>query len=88
MSAQPPGKPKARPGRGFGWWGRQHPKARAQRLEMLMGILGFFTAVAFIVTVVAELRGEDALQEALVLLGFAVVFGWTFLAWRRYSDYH
>lgn len=49
-----------------------HPKARAQRLEMVVGILGFFTAVAFIVTVVAELRGQPALRPALVLAAFVV----------------
>lgn len=50
-----------------------HPRARAQRLEMVIGILGFFTAVAFIVTVVAEVRGQPALRPALVLAGFVVV---------------
>jgi predicted branched-subunit amino acid permease len=50
-----------------------HPRARAQRLEMAIGILGFFTVVAFIVTVVAELRGQPALRPALVLACFAVV---------------
>ena len=60
-----------------------HPRARAQRLEMVIGILGFFTAVAFVVTVVAELRGELALREALVLLGFVVLLGLAILARRR-----
>jgi hypothetical protein len=60
-----------------------HPRARAQRLEMVIGILGFFTAVAFVVTVVAELRGELALREALVLLGFAVLLGLAIYARRR-----
>lgn len=50
-----------------------HPRARAQRLEMVIGILGFFTAVAFILTVVAEIRGQPALRPALVLAGFAAV---------------
>jgi hypothetical protein len=40
---------------------------------MVIGILGFFTAVAFIVTVVAEVRGQPALRPALVLAGFVVV---------------
>jgi hypothetical protein len=39
---------------------------------MVVGILGFFTAVAFIVTVVAELRGQPALRPALVLAAFVV----------------
>ncbi len=53
--------------------GGMHPRAKAQRLEMLIGILGFFTVVAFTVAVVAELRGQPALRPALVLLGFVVV---------------
>jgi len=49
-----------------------HPRAKAQRLEMLIGILGFFTVVAFVVAVVAELRGQPALRPALALLAFVV----------------
>jgi hypothetical protein len=60
-----------------------HPRARAQRLEMIIGILGFFTAVAFVVAVVAELRGEPALRPALVLLGFVVLLGLAIRARRR-----
>jgi uncharacterized membrane protein len=59
-----------------------HPKARAQRIEMLIGVLGFFTAVAFIETVVLELRGKEALRSALVLLGFVVLLGLA-IRWRR-----
>ena len=63
---------------------RMHPRARAQRLEMLIGILGFFTAVAFVVAVVAEVRGQAALREALVLLFFALLLGLAIRARRRY----
>ena len=59
-----------------------HPRAKAQRLEMLIGVLGFFTAVAFIDTVVLELRGREALRSALVLLGFVVLLGLA-IRWRR-----
>jgi uncharacterized membrane protein len=59
-----------------------HPRARAQRIEMLIGVLGFFTAVAFIETVVLELRGKEALRSALVLLGFVVLLGLA-IRWRR-----
>ena len=61
-----------------------HPRARAQRLEMVIGILGFFTAVAFVVTVVAEVRGQSALREALVLLGFVLLLGYTIRVRRRF----
>jgi uncharacterized membrane protein len=59
-----------------------HPRAKAQRVEMLIGVLGFFTAVAFIETVVLELRGQEALRSALVLLGFVVLLGLA-IRWRR-----
>jgi uncharacterized membrane protein len=59
-----------------------HPRAKAQRIEMLIGVLGFFTAVAFIDTVVLELRGREALRSALVLLGFVVLLGLA-IRWRR-----
>jgi hypothetical protein len=61
-----------------------HPRARAQRIEMLIGILGFFTAVALVVTVIAEVRGQAALREALVLLVFVVLLGLAIRARRRY----
>jgi hypothetical protein len=59
-----------------------HPRAKAQRIEMLIGVLGFFTAIAFIETVVLELRGQEALRSALVLLGFVVLLGLA-IRWRR-----
>ena len=37
-----------------------HPRARAQRLEMLLGIIGFFAFMAVVQTVVLEVRGEPA----------------------------
>ena len=59
-----------------------HPRAKAQRIEMLIGVLGFFTAIAFIDTVVLELRGKEALRSAMVLLGFVVLLGLA-IRWRR-----
>ena len=61
-----------------------HPRAKAQRLEMVIGVLGFFTAVAFVDTVVLELKGEPALRSALILLGFLVLLGLA-VRWRRRS---
>ncbi|HYY82302.1 MAG TPA: hypothetical protein VFD04_24420 [Actinomycetes bacterium] len=40
---------------------------------MAIGLLAFFTVVSFIDTVVAELRGEPALRQALILLGFVLL---------------
>ena len=61
-----------------------HPRAKAQRVEMLIGVLGFFTAVAFIQTVVLELQGKPALRSAMILLGFVVLLGLA-IRWRRRS---
>jgi hypothetical protein len=48
-------------------------RAKAQRLEMLIGILGFFTFMAFVQAVVTEVRGQDAMGEALLLLALCIV---------------
>ena len=61
-----------------------HPRAKAQRIEMLIGVLGFFTAIAFVQTVVLELQGRSALRSALILLGFVVLLGLA-IRWRRRS---
>jgi hypothetical protein len=61
-----------------------HPRAKAQRIEMLIGVLGFFTAIAFIETVVLELQGRPALRSAMILLGFVVLLGLA-VRWRRRS---
>ena len=57
----------------------RNPRARAQRLDMLIGILGFFTLMAFIQTVVLELRGQAAGLSAFLL---AVLVGLVLLAVR------
>ena len=59
-----------------------HPQAQRQRLELLVGILGFFTLAALVTAVVAEVRGEPALKESIVLLAFALALGLTIKAWR------
>lgn len=61
----------------------QHPAARRQRLDMLIGIFGFFTLAAFVVAVLAEVQGKSALREAVVLLFFAVLLGLVVRARRR-----
>jgi hypothetical protein len=63
------------PGGGTG----SHPRARAERLELLMGLLGFFTLMAFIQTIVLELRGQNAVGAALLLAGLVAAL---YLAWR------
>ena len=55
------------------------PRARAQRLEVLLGILGFFTFMALVQTVVLEVRGDPAGFSAAVL---AVLVVAVWLTWR------
>jgi hypothetical protein len=59
-----------------------NPRAKAQRLEVLIGILGFFTAIAFVSAAVQELRGEQAITEAIVL-AFFVLCLWLAIRARR-----
>ena len=72
--------PLFNPGSGGG--GHSHPRARAQRLEMLIGILGFFTILALIQTVVLESQSKPAGRAALVLLCLALGLGWAIRARR------
>jgi hypothetical protein len=67
------------PGAGTG----RHPRARAQRLEMLMGILGFFTVMALVQTVVLEVRGDAAGFSAAVLAVLLVLLGLVIRARRN-----
>lgn len=57
------------PGSGTG----SHQRARAQRLDVLIGLLGFFTVMAFIQTVLLELRGQAAGLSALLLAVLVVL---------------
>ena len=59
------------------------PSARRQRWEMLVGILGFFTFVSLVTTVVAEVRGDPALTEVIVLVFFLSLTYYAYRAWRR-----
>ena len=55
------------------------PQAKAQRLDMLLGIIGVFTFMAVVQTVVLEVRGEPAGTSALLL---AVLLGVLYVVWR------
>ena len=54
-------------------------RARAQRLDMLLGILGVFAFLATIQTVVLEVRGESAAGSAVLL---AVLLAALWFVWR------
>ncbi len=59
-----------------------HPRARQQKFEVLVGILGFFTFAALVQTVVAEVRGRSAITEVLILLCFLIGFALALAALR------
>jgi hypothetical protein len=52
------------------------PRAKAQRLEMVIGIVGFFALMALIQTVVLEVRGDDAVGSALLLAALLALLWW------------
>lgn len=54
-------------------------RAKAQRLEMLLGIIGFFAFVATVQLVVLEVRGEPAVKAALLLAALLATF---WFVWR------
>ena len=58
-------------------------EARKQHLEMVIGLLGFFVFVSFVVTVIAEVQGRSALTEALVLAAFLAATYVAYRAWRK-----
>jgi hypothetical protein len=62
---------------------KSHPRARAQRLDVLIGILGFFVLMAFIQTVAFELQNKPAGFAAAVLLALVVALWWAIKAKRR-----
>ncbi|MET1061126.1 MAG: hypothetical protein ABWX84_16110 [Nocardioides sp.] len=50
---------------------------------MALGILGFFSFVALVVTIVAEVQGEPALVEVMVLVFFLTLTYYAYRAWQR-----
>ncbi len=50
-----------------------HPRARAQRLEVVIGILGFFDVVALVNAVAALARGRPLLGPVIVLVGITAL---------------
>ncbi len=53
--------------------GRNPQTTAARNLDTLIGFLGFFTLLAFAWTVHAEITGQDAALEALILLGLVLI---------------
>lgn len=60
-----------------------HPVAKRQRLELLVGVLGFFTLMALISAVVQIVRGTPSMTSSLVLLVCVVLTGLAVTALRR-----
>jgi hypothetical protein len=65
------------------WESSQHPVARRQRLEVVIGFTSFFAVIALVSAVVAEVQGKAAFLEAIVLLFFVVILWLTIRSWRR-----
>lgn len=59
------------------------PSARRQRWEMLLGILAFFSLISLVITVITEVRGDSALAEVVVLVGFLIATYAAYRAWQR-----
>lgn len=54
-----------------------------ETLDVFIGVVGFFTAAFFVITLVCELTGQDALGWALTLLAFVVLLALLLLGRRR-----
>ncbi|AVP70722.1 hypothetical protein [Prescottella equi] len=59
------------------------PSRGRQSLEMLIGILGFFTFMAFLAAVVPIVRGEPSATASLILLGCVAVLAGALVFHRR-----
>jgi hypothetical protein len=55
---------------------------RRENLDILLGALGFFTAVVFLVTAIGEIKGQSSGLRALLLAVLVVLF-WVTLRLRR-----
>jgi len=56
-------------------------EARRHNLEVALGFLGFFSIIAVLQVLVAELRGQAAVGYAVLA---AVLLGLTYLVYRRW----
>ncbi|MDH6283729.1 hypothetical protein [Prescottella agglutinans] len=59
------------------------PSRGRQSLEMLIGILGFFTFMSFVAAVVPIVRGEPSVTASLVLLACVALLGGAIVLHRR-----
>ncbi|NKR97401.1 hypothetical protein GS508_10605 [Rhodococcus hoagii] len=59
------------------------PSRGRQSLEMLIGLLGFFTFMAFLAAVVPIVRGEPSATASLILLGCVAVLAGALVFHRR-----
>lgn len=60
----------------------QEQSARLQRLEIALGLVGFFTLMALVSTVAATLSGKPAVAEALIAAGFVALTVPVHRRWR------
>lgn len=57
-----------------------------ETLELALGFIGFFTAAFFVITLVLELNGKDALWSAVTTLVLALLLIAIWVARRRVLD--
>ncbi|WP_243064389.1 hypothetical protein [Humibacter sp. RRB41] len=55
-------------------------------VDVMLGAVGFFGVGFFVITVVSEITGADALGWALTLLAFVIAFAGLLVVRRRITD--
>ena len=58
-------------------------EARRHNLEVILGLLGFFSLMAFIQLVASELRGDAPAGYAVVTALLLGLTYWTYRRWRK-----
>jgi lipopolysaccharide export LptBFGC system permease protein LptF len=60
-----------------------NPRARSQRLEMVIGIVGFFALAALVNVVASLVQGKPVLMPMVVLVAFTALLGYAVRVRRR-----
>jgi len=60
-----------------------NPRARNQRLEMVIGIVGFFALAALVNVVASLVQGKPVLMPMVVLVAFTALLGYAVRVRRR-----
>jgi len=60
-----------------------NPRSRNQRLEMVIGIIGFFALAALVNVVASLVQGKPVLMPMVVLVAFTALLGYAVRVRRR-----